>query len=71
MVGISTRPGFSYSGPDWLEYLDIYYGLRGEAGASFLQYLRRLAHPPLSPKEDVRFIVPVVRTVYWKDNATG
>jgi radical SAM superfamily enzyme YgiQ (UPF0313 family) len=35
-------PGFNYYGPDWLEYLDLDYGLRGEADISFPQYLKML-----------------------------
>lgn len=35
-------PGFNYYGPDWLEYLDLDYGIRGEAEYSFPEYLRRM-----------------------------
>ncbi|MCP4362676.1 MAG: radical SAM protein [Chloroflexi bacterium] len=35
-------PGFNYYGPDWLEYLNLNYGLRGEADISFPQYLKEL-----------------------------
>lgn len=35
-------PGFNYYGREWLEYLNIEYGLRGEAEFSFLLYLKRL-----------------------------
>jgi len=35
-------PGFNYYGPDWLEYLNLDYGLRGEADISFPQYLEML-----------------------------
>jgi len=35
-------PGFNYYGPDWLEYLNLGYGLRGEADISFPQYLEKL-----------------------------
>jgi radical SAM superfamily enzyme YgiQ (UPF0313 family) len=34
--------GFNYFGPDWLEYLDLDYGLRGEADFSFPEYLKRM-----------------------------
>ncbi|MFX1504414.1 MAG: hypothetical protein ACFFDH_25875, partial [Promethearchaeota archaeon] len=34
--------GFNYYGQDWLEYLDIEYGIRGEAEFSFPLYLKRL-----------------------------
>jgi hypothetical protein len=37
-------PGFNYYGGDWLEYLELDYGLRGEADFSFPLYLRRLEH---------------------------
>ncbi|MEW5956910.1 MAG: radical SAM protein [Chloroflexota bacterium] len=36
-------PGFNYYGRDWLGYLDLDYGLRGEADFSFPLYLQRLA----------------------------
>lgn len=36
-------PGFNYFGPDWFEYLDLDYGLRGEAEHSFPLLLERLA----------------------------
>jgi radical SAM superfamily enzyme YgiQ (UPF0313 family) len=35
-------PGFNYFGRDWLEYLELDYGLRGEAEFSFPLYLKRL-----------------------------
>jgi radical SAM superfamily enzyme YgiQ (UPF0313 family) len=35
-------PGFNYYGRDWLEYLDLDYGLRGEGEFSFPLYLKRL-----------------------------
>ena len=35
-------PGFNYYGPNWLEYLNLDYGIRGEAEVSFPQYLKRL-----------------------------
>jgi radical SAM superfamily enzyme YgiQ (UPF0313 family) len=35
-------PGFNYYGPDWLDYLNLDYGLRGEAEFSFPEYLKRL-----------------------------
>jgi radical SAM superfamily enzyme YgiQ (UPF0313 family) len=35
-------PGFNYYGPDWLEYLDLDYGIRGEAEVSFPRYLKLL-----------------------------
>ncbi len=28
-------PGFNYYSEEWLEYLDLYYGIRGEAECSF------------------------------------
>lgn len=33
-------PGFNYYAESWLEYLDLDYGIRGEADFSFPQYLR-------------------------------
>jgi hypothetical protein len=33
-------PGFNYFGRDWLEYLKLDYGLRGEAEFSFPLYLK-------------------------------
>jgi radical SAM superfamily enzyme YgiQ (UPF0313 family) len=36
-------PGFNYYGREWLEYLALDYGLRGEAEFSFPLYLKRLA----------------------------
>ena len=36
-------PGFNYYARDWLEYLDLDYGIRGEADLSFPLYLDRLA----------------------------
>jgi radical SAM superfamily enzyme YgiQ (UPF0313 family) len=35
-------PGFNYYGPDWLEYLNLDYGIRGEAEVSFPLYLQKL-----------------------------
>ena len=35
-------PGFNYYGRDWLEYLDLDYGIRGEAELAFPLYLKRL-----------------------------
>jgi radical SAM superfamily enzyme YgiQ (UPF0313 family) len=35
-------PGFNYYARDWLEYLDLDYGLRGEGEESFPLYLSRL-----------------------------
>jgi radical SAM superfamily enzyme YgiQ (UPF0313 family) len=35
-------PGFNYYGQNWLDYLDLDYGLRGEAEFSFPLYLKRL-----------------------------
>lgn len=35
-------PGFNYFGPNWLEYLDLDYGLRGEADHTFPLFLERL-----------------------------
>ncbi len=34
-------PGFNYYGRDWLEYLDLDYGIRGEAEESFPEYISR------------------------------
>jgi radical SAM superfamily enzyme YgiQ (UPF0313 family) len=39
---IPGGPGFNYFGEDWLNYLDLDYGLRGEAEISFPQYLHIL-----------------------------
>lgn len=36
-------PGFNYYAADWLEYLQLDYGIRGEADFSFPLYLDRLA----------------------------
>lgn len=36
-------PGFNYYAPDWLEYLDLDYGIRGEGEESFPLFLDRLA----------------------------
>ena len=36
-------PGFNYYARDWLEYLDLDYGIRGEGEESFPLYLKRLA----------------------------
>jgi radical SAM superfamily enzyme YgiQ (UPF0313 family) len=36
-------PGYNYYARDWLEYLDVDYGIRGEADFSFPLYLDRLA----------------------------
>jgi anaerobic magnesium-protoporphyrin IX monomethyl ester cyclase len=35
-------PGFNYFGKEWLEYLDLDYGLRGESEFSFPLFLKRL-----------------------------
>ncbi len=35
-------PGFNYFGHNWLEYLDLDYGIRGEAEFAFPLYLERL-----------------------------
>lgn len=35
-------PGFNYFGPQWLEYLDLDYGIRGEADLAFPLALRRI-----------------------------
>jgi hypothetical protein len=35
-------PGFNYYARDWLEYLDLDYGIRGEADFSFPLYLERV-----------------------------
>lgn len=35
-------PGFNYYGDDWLEYLDLDYGIRGESEFSFPLYLKQL-----------------------------
>jgi radical SAM superfamily enzyme YgiQ (UPF0313 family) len=35
-------PGFNYYGPDWLEYLNLDYGIRGEGEVSFPLYLDKL-----------------------------
>ncbi len=43
-------PGFNYYAESWLEYLDLDYGIRGEADFSFPQYLRALASGDTSPK---------------------
>lgn len=36
-------PGFNYYGRAWLEYLELDYGLRGEADFSLPLYLEKLA----------------------------
>jgi radical SAM superfamily enzyme YgiQ (UPF0313 family) len=36
-------PGFNYYARDWLEYLDLDYGIRGEGEESFPMFLKRLA----------------------------
>ena len=36
-------PGFNYYARDWLEYLDLDYGLRGEGEEAFPQFLDRLS----------------------------
>jgi radical SAM superfamily enzyme YgiQ (UPF0313 family) len=36
-------PGFNYYARDWLEYLDLDYGIRGEGEESFPLFLQRLA----------------------------
>ena len=35
-------PGFNYYGPAWLDYLNLDYGIRGEAEISFPKYSNRL-----------------------------
>jgi len=35
-------PGFNYYGPDWLDYLGLDYGIRGEADLAFPSYLQYL-----------------------------
>ena len=35
-------PGFNYYGPDWLEYLNLDYGIRGEAEIAFPLFLQKL-----------------------------
>ena len=35
-------PGFNYFGPEWLDYLGLDYGIRGEAEFTFPLYLERL-----------------------------
>lgn len=35
-------PGFNYYAADWLEYLDLEYGIRGEGEQSFPEFLKRL-----------------------------
>lgn len=37
-------PGFNYYAGDWLEYLDVDYGIRGEGEESFPLFLNRLAN---------------------------
>ncbi len=37
-------PGFNYYAQDWLEYLGVTYGLRGEGEAAFPLFLDRLEH---------------------------
>jgi radical SAM superfamily enzyme YgiQ (UPF0313 family) len=36
-------PGFNYYSPDWLDYLDLDYGIRGEGEGAFPLFLDRLA----------------------------
>jgi radical SAM superfamily enzyme YgiQ (UPF0313 family) len=36
-------PGFNYYAQDWLDYLDVDYGIRGEGEVSFPLFLQRLA----------------------------
>jgi radical SAM superfamily enzyme YgiQ (UPF0313 family) len=36
-------PGFNYYGQDWLEYLDLDYGIRGEGEESFPLFLKQLS----------------------------
>ena len=36
-------PGFNYYARDWLDYLDLEYGIRGEGEEAFPQFLKRLA----------------------------
>jgi radical SAM superfamily enzyme YgiQ (UPF0313 family) len=40
---IMGGPGFNYYARDWLEYLDLDYGIRGEGEESFPLFLTRLA----------------------------
>jgi radical SAM superfamily enzyme YgiQ (UPF0313 family) len=37
-------PGFNYFGADWLDYLNLIYGIRGEGEFSFPLYLAKLAN---------------------------
>lgn len=37
------EPGFNYYARNWLEYLDLDYGIRGEGEESFLTFLKQLA----------------------------
>jgi radical SAM superfamily enzyme YgiQ (UPF0313 family) len=39
---VTGGPGFNYYGHEWLDYLDLDYGLRGEGEPSFLLYLKAL-----------------------------
>jgi hypothetical protein len=39
---VSGGPGFNYYAADWLEYLDLDYGIRGEGEESFPPFLKRL-----------------------------
>jgi radical SAM superfamily enzyme YgiQ (UPF0313 family) len=55
-------PGFNYYGREWLEYLDLEYGLRGEAEFSFPFYLERL--------EEGGDIHSIPGSVFQKDGRT-
>lgn len=52
-------PGFNYFGRDWLEYLDLDYGIRGEAELSFPLSLEKL--------EEGGSIYSVPGCIYTKD----
>ena len=52
-------PGFNYYGTDWLEYLGLDYGIRGEAEFSFPLYLKML--------EEGRDIHHIPGCVFWDD----
>ncbi len=43
-------PGFNYYAESWLEYLDLDYGIRGEADFAFPLYLRALERGELKPR---------------------
>ena len=52
-------PGFNYFGRDWLEYLELDYGLRGEAEFSFPLFLKKL--------EEGEYIYDVPGCIYRND----